>query len=242
MEVHHPHHPTHKKKWFEYIIEFVMLFTAVTLGFFAENIREGITEKHKKQELMKIVASDLKRDMKQLEFHRLDASTKIVKCDSIHPVLKMDPAKIKLKQYYYLLLNHMAYWDFNANDKSRNEASAMGYLTNDENAEIAYNISKVNFFILDYKTLEQESVRLRTQLKDLAEVMTEHEYYNYCLSFRGDLLPDVIGIKPFNSKDANKTSFLITNYKLIYRGYIMDIDSINVYSNKAIELINKKYN
>jgi hypothetical protein len=33
MEVHHPHHPTHKKKWSEYIIEFVMLFTAVTLGF-----------------------------------------------------------------------------------------------------------------------------------------------------------------------------------------------------------------
>jgi len=26
MEVHHPHHPTHKKKWSEYIIEFVMLF------------------------------------------------------------------------------------------------------------------------------------------------------------------------------------------------------------------------
>ena len=40
MEVHHPHHPTHKKKWSEYIIEFVMLFTAVTLGFFAENLRE----------------------------------------------------------------------------------------------------------------------------------------------------------------------------------------------------------
>ena len=40
MEVHHPHHPTHKKKWSEYIIEFVMLFAAVTLGFFAENVRE----------------------------------------------------------------------------------------------------------------------------------------------------------------------------------------------------------
>jgi len=47
MEVHHPHHPTHKKKWSEYIIEFVMLFTAVTLGFFAENVREHQVEKHK---------------------------------------------------------------------------------------------------------------------------------------------------------------------------------------------------
>ena len=39
MEVHkHPHHVTHKKKWGEYLLEFVMLFLAVFLGFVAENI------------------------------------------------------------------------------------------------------------------------------------------------------------------------------------------------------------
>ena len=40
MEVHkHPHHVTHKKKWGEYLLEFLMLFLAVFLGFVAENIR-----------------------------------------------------------------------------------------------------------------------------------------------------------------------------------------------------------
>ncbi len=33
MEVHHPHHVTHKKKWTEYLLEFFMLFLAVFLGF-----------------------------------------------------------------------------------------------------------------------------------------------------------------------------------------------------------------
>ena len=47
MEVHHPHHPTHKKKWSEYFLEFFMLFFAVTLGFFAENQREHLVEKAK---------------------------------------------------------------------------------------------------------------------------------------------------------------------------------------------------
>src|SRR2546430_3170722 len=43
MEVHkHPHHVTDKKKWGEYFLEFLMIFLAVTLGFFAENIRETI--------------------------------------------------------------------------------------------------------------------------------------------------------------------------------------------------------
>ena len=33
MEVHkHPHHVTHKKKWGEYVLEFLMLFLAVFLA------------------------------------------------------------------------------------------------------------------------------------------------------------------------------------------------------------------
>lgn len=61
MEVHHPHHPTHKKKWSEYLFEFFMLFVAVTLGFFAENFREHIAENNKKKVLLESVASNLKK-------------------------------------------------------------------------------------------------------------------------------------------------------------------------------------
>ena len=43
MEVHH--HPNVEKKNFrEYLLEFIMIFLAVTLGFFAENLREGISD------------------------------------------------------------------------------------------------------------------------------------------------------------------------------------------------------
>ncbi len=67
MEIHQPHHTTHKKKWSEYIIEFVMLFTAVTLGFFAENLREHkILNERKDQNLFSIL-QDLKQDSIYLE-------------------------------------------------------------------------------------------------------------------------------------------------------------------------------
>ncbi len=39
MEVHHPHHPGHKKKSIEYLLEFIIPFLVVTLGFFDENIQ-----------------------------------------------------------------------------------------------------------------------------------------------------------------------------------------------------------
>jgi hypothetical protein len=62
MEVHHPHHPTHKKKWSEYIIEFIMLFTAVFLGFIAENIREHAVEQNRAKEFSASLVQDLQSD------------------------------------------------------------------------------------------------------------------------------------------------------------------------------------
>src|SRR3954449_7195879 len=67
MEVHkHPHHVTHKKKWGEYLLEFLMLFLAVFLGFVAENIREHQVEKERELEFIKSLTIDLEDDVKGL--------------------------------------------------------------------------------------------------------------------------------------------------------------------------------
>ena len=48
MEVHHhPHVPSHSKPWKEYVLEGLMIFIAVTLGYGAENIREHYVETKK---------------------------------------------------------------------------------------------------------------------------------------------------------------------------------------------------
>ncbi|MFM6970853.1 MAG: hypothetical protein ACKOWZ_10670 [Sediminibacterium sp.] len=61
MEVHHAHHPAHKKKWSEYLLEFFMLFFAVTLGFFAENVREHQVVVERKNQNLLAMVQDLKR-------------------------------------------------------------------------------------------------------------------------------------------------------------------------------------
>lgn len=60
MEVHHPHHVGHKKKWSELLIEFLMLFAAVSLGFLAENIREGQIEDHRAKEFLELFKNEVK--------------------------------------------------------------------------------------------------------------------------------------------------------------------------------------
>jgi uncharacterized protein YlxW (UPF0749 family) len=83
MEVHHPHHPTHKKKWSEYIIEFVMLFAAVTLGFFAENLREHQTiDNHKNQNLIAMI-DDLKQDSVQINKRIKEYNNTLVKFEKM---------------------------------------------------------------------------------------------------------------------------------------------------------------
>ena len=63
MEVHkHPHHVTHKKKWGEYFLEFLMLFLAVFLGFIAENIRERTVNNEKEKHYAERLAVDLIKD------------------------------------------------------------------------------------------------------------------------------------------------------------------------------------
>jgi hypothetical protein len=61
MEVHH--HPNVEKKNFkEYFLEFVMIFLAVTIGFFAENIREHKVEEERAKEFATLMIEDLKKD------------------------------------------------------------------------------------------------------------------------------------------------------------------------------------
>jgi hypothetical protein len=63
MEVHHHPQVHRKKKLFrEYFLEFLMIFLAVTLGFFAEQFREDITRSHRENEFMKSMSEDLHAD------------------------------------------------------------------------------------------------------------------------------------------------------------------------------------
>jgi hypothetical protein len=67
MEVHH--HPQVEKKSFkEYLLEGLMIFLAVSMGFFAENIREKLVETRKSHEYIKSINEDLSKDEIKIPF------------------------------------------------------------------------------------------------------------------------------------------------------------------------------
>ena len=61
MEVH-AHTHTARKKWTHYFWEFLMLFLAVTLGFFVENQREHYVEAIREKKYIQSLVADLMSD------------------------------------------------------------------------------------------------------------------------------------------------------------------------------------
>jgi hypothetical protein len=84
MEVHH--HPEVEKKGFkEYILEGLMIFLAVFMGFIAENIREKVTDHEREKQYMESLVKDLAADTVNL---RIGFPMKDVRLRSIDSVFQ----------------------------------------------------------------------------------------------------------------------------------------------------------
>lgn len=85
MEVHHHSHKP--KNWKEYITEFIMLFAAVTLGFFAENLREHSIISHRIEQNKIAILKDLEQDAITIDSILIDEQNAIKTFDRLLNVL-----------------------------------------------------------------------------------------------------------------------------------------------------------
>ncbi len=105
MEVHH--HPQVEKKSFkEYLLEGLMIFLAVSMGFIAENIRENLVEHETEKRTMELVVENLKEDTTALE---KSIKWNIKKVDIIDSILLFRNSHTYSKENaelaYHLILN-----------------------------------------------------------------------------------------------------------------------------------------
>jgi len=100
MEVHH--HPHVEKKSFkEYLLEGLMIFLAVTMGFIAENIREGIIERQKEHEYIESIVEDLKEDQKYFDERINYFENKLEQLDTLINIANTKGKIENTKLFYY---------------------------------------------------------------------------------------------------------------------------------------------
>jgi len=237
MEVHHPHLEHKEKPWKEYLLEGLMIFLAVTMGFIAENLREHLSEQNKKKDLLEIVSQDFNKDMEQLKYHenfakeKLDLSYKILKhFDGDHKVISQ-------KEYYHGLNVIKGWWFFNSEEKSRNEAESKGYFYTKENSELAYAIMRFNFFKNDYKNTEEHEERLIEKFNDQIPYISDFNVFLARNHYPEPATINSLGVNNITQSELMKTKFIISEIIFNNDIYLNDIDSMKLYAKKATEII-----
>ena len=141
MEVHHHSH-TARKKWNHYFWEFLMLFLAVTLGFFVENQREHYIEHQREKAYIRSLVGDLKKDTASVNLSAVIRNNLKGMIDSLLILLKTEkPQQVSSRIYY--LARKIPYSDgrFSFNTKTFDQLKSSGNLRLIRKMEILDSIS-----------------------------------------------------------------------------------------------------
>jgi hypothetical protein len=139
MEVHH--HPHTEKKHFKgYLLEGLMIFIAVTMGFFAESIRENINDKHKEREYVTSLINNLEQDKIFLNYCLRDNQKKIIGLDSLLSLSNKNMTDPHNKQLLYKYSqNYITFYSgFSSNDATMMQLKNSGglqYIKHDHAAD-----------------------------------------------------------------------------------------------------------
>ena len=101
MEVHHHPH-VEKKNFREYFLEFLMIFLAVTMGFFAENIRENLSNHSKEKEYIASIKNDLAADTASMNDFLPYLISRVNQTDTLIKLLQTKGFMDRGSDMYYL--------------------------------------------------------------------------------------------------------------------------------------------
>ncbi len=215
MEVHH--HPEVEKKGLkEYILEGLMIFIAVMMGFFAESLREHIADNNKEHEYMRSMVEDLKADTVELSSCIRQFSIISSKLDTMLTCLKSDtPDPVVINR---IVSDHFfLYAGYSYNNRTVQQLKNSGVFRLVRNNNVAAGILKYDNF--------QNTIML-TQYVDLKNTMYAYKDVEARVMHYKDL--DVANRKS-KAKDFDPADF-VADFKHPFLA--PDKDGINYYYNK----------
>jgi len=164
MEVH-AHTHTERKKWTHYLWEFLMLFLAVTLGFFVENQREHLIEHKREKQFIVTMMEDLKSDTSQLAHNILYRKTREKMCDSL--IIYLSDYKNKGNEIYFYARNLSRPQYFLPNDRTLQQLKNSGALRLIRNLSASDSIMAYDQNLRYLMTLSEDERSIRDNFRDL---------------------------------------------------------------------------
>src|SRR6187455_1835631 len=164
MEVH-AHSHTERKKWTHYLWEFLMLFLAVTLGFFVENQREHLIEHKRERQFIITMVEDLKSDTLQLIQNIIYRKSREDMCDSL--IVFLADNKNKGSDVYYYARNLTRPQYFSPNDRTLQQLKNSGALRLIRNLSASDSIMSYDQQLRYLLILSEDERSIRDGFRDL---------------------------------------------------------------------------
>lgn len=91
-----------KRYFLKYLFEFLILFSAVTLGFFAENYRESLVDRKTERLYLKSLLDDLGQDTIKIDFSLQSKETKERYFDTLYTIIYRTPKPWPTRKLYFI--------------------------------------------------------------------------------------------------------------------------------------------
>jgi hypothetical protein len=243
MEVHH--HPHVEKKGFkEYLLEAFMIFVAVTMGFFAESLRENLYNREREKEYISSLIDNLEQDEKTLVRTISDNEKKVDGLDSLLSLTYQDLANPVTRQLLYTYCQkYVSYYSgFSSNDATMMQLKNSGGLHFIRDHYIADSIAAYDVIVRNVYAAEATYGKaIDNAIDAMSELLILKNGYNTTSSAKGD--------------DTRNTIFLLTNdqktvgvfFNRVFiehewtRNYVKNLRDILPRTRRLIALLKDKY-
>ena len=251
MEVHHHGHVHERTKWKEYLFQFLMLFLAVTLGFFVENQREHYVENKRAKEFAKLLVDDLISDTSELNLADRAWKNVVIASDSLSSLIQPKKTRIQAARLYFYGYWSSWRWSVISRDATLQQLKSSGSL------RYFGDISLIRK-ILNY----EESIKLNALLQtrfdsekaanwQVVQKVFDHSYFDTLETIKGAARGRTNSLSipnpnlkaffdkdiPLNTDDETLLMELKNGAETTSRNYRILISGIEYTKQKAIEAI-----
>jgi hypothetical protein len=251
MEVHH--HPEVEKKGFkEYLLEGLMIFIAVMMGFFAESLREHISERQRSQEYAATLISDLKEDTTELNDYIGYTNYAAKQVDTLMQLLSAnDPAQISTGKLYWRGLFGGAHHVFISHDATLMEMKSSGSLRYFADKVINRKLARYDQLCQSVKMTDANESGIYAEVRKARAQIFEFKY--------NDVVNNIFRVKNLAVRNKMIDSFektrppVLTHDKTLFNQYVemvrsrflsvkvANADTLRRRASELIGLLQKKY-
>ena len=245
MEVHaHTHTP--RKKWTHYFWEFLMLFLAVTLGFFVENQREHYIEHQREKQFVQSLYNDIKTDTANISKIIHARTTKERMLDSlIYMMNSPDPgAFTKLIYPYAILIGRTLPYRFIPNDGTMQQLKNSGALRLIRNRSVVDSIANYDINVrnmLGQHAVEENQIEhYRTAAAKIFDAL----FFNPMIDENSTVVNLPVTnppLQPYTKRELYEWNYRVYGLNGINKANRRDLRSLSKQATGLLALLKKEY-